>query len=68
MAKRVTAEGQELFSDAWQRFESAVVVVAKSPPQHRMKPQKKKRIEESVVQHSNLAPKKGGPRPSKIRG
>jgi hypothetical protein len=27
----------ELEPDAWQRFERAVTVVAKSPPQHRVK-------------------------------
>jgi len=30
----------ELHSDAWSRFERAVDVVAKSPPQHRIKKQK----------------------------
>jgi hypothetical protein len=36
----------ELEPDAWQRFERAVDVVAKSPPQHRAKtgPKSKKRI------------------------
>ena len=33
----------ELESDAWSRFERAVDVVAKSPPQHRMKPKPKKK-------------------------
>jgi len=28
----------ELHPDAWQRFERAVGVVSKSPPQHRTKP------------------------------
>ena len=32
---------QELHSDAWSRFERAVDVVAKSPPQHRTKAKKK---------------------------
>jgi hypothetical protein len=32
----------ELVADAWPRFERAVDVVAKSPPQHREKPKKKK--------------------------
>jgi hypothetical protein len=31
----------ELFGDAWQRFERAVKVVAKSPPQHRVAKKKK---------------------------
>jgi len=33
----------ETHSDAWARFERAVDVVAKSPPQHRMKPKTKGR-------------------------
>ena len=33
----------ELQPDAWQRFERAVDVVAKSPPQHRKAKAKKKR-------------------------
>jgi len=33
----------ELKSDAWSRFERAVDVVAKSPPQHRAKPPIKKK-------------------------
>jgi hypothetical protein len=32
----------EFHSDAWQRFERAVDVVAKSPPQHRVKAKKKR--------------------------
>jgi hypothetical protein len=32
----------ELHPDAWQRFERAVDVVAKSPPQHRTKSKPKK--------------------------
>ncbi len=31
----------ELYPDAWQRFERAVGVVAKSPPQHRVAKKKK---------------------------
>jgi hypothetical protein len=31
----------ELETDAWQRFERAVDVVAKSPPQHRVSKKKK---------------------------
>ena len=43
----------ELHPDAWARFERAVHVVAKSPPQHRKKPSKKqkarvKRNEEKI--------------------
>jgi hypothetical protein len=33
----------ELEPDAWERFERAVSVVAKSPPQHRVKAKVKKR-------------------------
>jgi hypothetical protein len=33
----------ELEPDAWSRFERAVDVVAKSPPQHRAKPKSKAR-------------------------
>jgi hypothetical protein len=33
----------ELQPNAWERFERAVDVVAKSPPQHRTKPKGKKR-------------------------
>jgi hypothetical protein len=32
----------ELHPDAWQRFERAAGVVAKAPPQHRVKPKTKK--------------------------
>jgi hypothetical protein len=43
----------ELHPDAWARFERAVHVVAKSPPQHRKKPSRKqkarvKRNEEKI--------------------
>jgi hypothetical protein len=42
MAKKPQKE-IELESDAWQRFERAVDVVAKSPPQHRVTKKKAKR-------------------------
>jgi hypothetical protein len=32
-----SAKGDDLHPDAWSRFEQAVDVVAKSPPQHRAK-------------------------------
>jgi hypothetical protein len=35
MAKSGSVKTQELKPDAWARFERAVDVVAKSPPQHR---------------------------------
>jgi hypothetical protein len=40
-----SAKAKELHIDAWARFERAVDVVAKSPPQHRVKsvtPKRKK--------------------------
>jgi hypothetical protein len=33
----------ELHPDAWQRFERAIDVVAKSPPQHRATPKRAKK-------------------------
>lgn len=41
MADKKT-EKLELQPDAWQRFERAVDVVTKSPPQHRGKPKPKR--------------------------
>ena len=41
MAKSASKNEIELESDAWQRFERAVKVVAKSPPQHRVAKKKK---------------------------
>jgi hypothetical protein len=38
MARSTPSKDIELQSDAWQRFERAVDVVAKSPPQHKTKP------------------------------
>ena len=37
MPKQHATKEVELHPDAWQRFERAVAVVAKSPPQHRRK-------------------------------
>jgi hypothetical protein len=42
MAKSDPKKEPELHPDAWARFERAVDVVAKSPPQHRTKPDKRK--------------------------
>jgi hypothetical protein len=42
MTKRTDAK-IELEPDAWERFERAVKVVAKSPPQHRVKKAKAKK-------------------------
>jgi len=36
MAKTAPTKEIELYPDAWQRFERAAGVVAKSPPQHRV--------------------------------
>jgi hypothetical protein len=36
MAKSASTKEIELHPDAWQRFERAAGVVAKSPPQHRI--------------------------------
>jgi len=38
MAKSDPKKEPEFHPDAWDRFERAVDVVAKSPPQHRVKP------------------------------
>jgi hypothetical protein len=40
MGKPETPKETELGQDVWSRFERAVDVVAKSPPQHRAKPPK----------------------------
>jgi hypothetical protein len=42
MVKKVPAKEIELHPDAWDRFERAASVVAKSPPQHRRKQKMKK--------------------------
>jgi hypothetical protein len=42
MAKSDQKKEPELHPDAWSRFERAVDVVAKSPPQHRPSRQKRK--------------------------
>jgi len=42
MAKNFRSHEIELQSDAWSRFERAVDVVAKSPPQPRIKKRKRK--------------------------
>jgi hypothetical protein len=41
MASKPSAKEIELYPDAWQRFERAAGVVAKSPPQHRVAKKKK---------------------------
>jgi len=42
MTKKPDVKEVELHPDAWQRFERAASVVAKSPPQHRVAKKKKK--------------------------
>jgi hypothetical protein len=42
MAKPHKESSVEMYPDAWARFERAVDVVAKSPPQHRVKMDKPK--------------------------
>jgi len=42
MTKKPNVKEVELHSDAWERFERAADVVAKSPPQHRVAKKKKK--------------------------
>jgi hypothetical protein len=44
MASKPSAKEIELHPDAWQRFERAACVVAKSPPQHRGPTKKKKSL------------------------
>jgi hypothetical protein len=41
MKKTTPKADIELHPDAWDRFERAAGVVAKSPPQHRVKPKRK---------------------------
>jgi hypothetical protein len=43
MAKSDQKKELEFHPDAWSRFERAVDVVAKSPPQHRTKAKRKRR-------------------------
>jgi hypothetical protein len=43
MAKEPKQPEIELEPDAWQRFERAIDVVVKSPPQHKAKPKPKPR-------------------------
>jgi hypothetical protein len=54
MSKRVPSKDIEIFPDAWDRFERAMAVVVKSPPQHRAKAKAK-----SAKSPSALLPKPG---------
>jgi hypothetical protein len=47
MAKNDPLKEVEFHSDAMQRFERAVKVVAKSPPQHRVKEKPKKAVKKA---------------------
>jgi hypothetical protein len=49
MAKLGPSKEVELLPDAWERFERAVGVVAKSPPQHRVAKKAKARRRASPV-------------------
>ena len=42
IAKKSTKEEIELHPDGWQRFERAMAVVVKAPPQHRVKAKAKR--------------------------
>lgn len=53
MAKKLSEEKIEMEPDAWERFERAVGVVAKSPPQHRQKPAKGKRPAKTKARPAN---------------
>jgi hypothetical protein len=53
MAKSDPKKEPELHPDAWARFERAVDVVAKSPPQHRVKAKK------SLKRKKKAPPKRG---------
>ena len=44
-----TREDVELEPDAWERFERAAKVVAKSPPQHREAPKPKRKRKTAAV-------------------
>jgi hypothetical protein len=57
MAPRDPLKRSELHNDAWERFERAVDVVAKSPPQHRVK-----KKEPSKRRASSSKPKSVSPR------
>jgi hypothetical protein len=53
MAKDADKTTIELHGDAWQRFERAVDVVAKSPPQHKIKGKKAKPSEKGAKRRTN---------------
>jgi len=51
MAKIYPSKEMELHPDAWQRFERAAGVVAKTPPQHRVAKKKKKSPKKAKKAH-----------------
>jgi len=53
----------ELEPDAWERFERAVKIVAKSPPQHRSKQKPISGVAKKRISDSSIAKKKSGRRP-----
>jgi len=55
-------EDSELHHDAWERFERAIDVVAKSPPQHRQKDPAKNRKKAGKGGASSSKPKSAPPR------
>jgi len=61
-AKRRAMPTVEFESDAWSRFERAVDVVAKSPPQHRVKAPPKRHDEMKVGKRPKLERKKRKPK------
>jgi hypothetical protein len=59
MAKSTLPKEIKTFDDAWRRFEHAVDVVAKSPPQHRTKGGKPKK---RSFRQRRAKPKSASPR------
>jgi len=57
MAKSGKDKEVELEPDAWQRFERAVKVVAKSPPQHRVAKKKKIAVQKRRALKAKKSPK-----------
>jgi hypothetical protein len=48
----------EFHLDAWKRFERAVDVVAKSPPQHKMRKKKSPKLKDKTI----ILPRRGEPK------
>jgi len=46
--KKNPAQEVEFHPDAWKRFERAVGAIAKSPPQHRVKPKTKPKVKRTT--------------------